>query len=101
LGITVDFVGLFRDLAPHLIVGGPSSVFWNILAWTIIFGLTFSTLLTLIMVPCMYYVNERIRDKWFRKGKSRGSESELAERDHLKVFKGYCLFQFSNFLSLK
>lgn len=69
LGITVDFVGLFRDLEPHLIVGGPSSVFWNILAWTIIFGLTFSTLLTLIMVPCMYYVNERIRDKWFRKGK--------------------------------
>jgi multidrug efflux pump len=70
LGITVDFVGLFRDLSPHLIVGGPSSVFWNILAWTIIFGLTFSTLLTLIMVPCMYYVNERIRDKWFRKGKT-------------------------------
>lgn len=67
LGITVDFVGLFRDLAPHLIVGGPSAVFWNILAWTIIFGLTFSTVLTLIMVPCMYYVNERIRDKWFRK----------------------------------
>jgi multidrug efflux pump len=27
-------------------------------------------LLTLIMVPCMYYVNERIRDKWFRKGKT-------------------------------
>lgn len=67
LGITVDFVGLFRDLAPHVIVGGPSAVFWNILAWTIIFGLTFSTALTLIMVPCMYYVNERIRDKWFRK----------------------------------
>ncbi|ACT94641.1 efflux RND transporter permease subunit [Dyadobacter fermentans] len=69
LGITVDFVGLFRDLAPDLIIGGPSSVFWNILAWTIIFGLTFSTVLTLVMVPCMYYVNERVRDKWFRKGK--------------------------------
>lgn len=67
LGITVDFVGLFRDLAPHLIVGGPSAVFWNILAWTIIYGLTFSTVLTLIIVPCMYYVNERVRDKWFRK----------------------------------
>ncbi len=66
-GITVDFVGLFRDLSPHLIIGGPSAVFWNILAWTIIFGLTFSTVLTLVMVPCMYYVNEKIRDKWFRK----------------------------------
>lgn len=69
LGITVDFVGLFRDLAPHVIVGGPSAVFWNILAWTIIYGLTFSTILTLVIVPCMYYVNERIRDKWFRKNK--------------------------------
>jgi multidrug efflux pump len=69
LGITVDFVGLFRDLSPHLIIGGPSAVFWNILAWTIIYGLTFSTILTLVIVPCMYYVNERIRDKWFRKGK--------------------------------
>lgn len=67
LGITVDFVGLFRDLSPHLIIGGPSSVFWNILAWTIIYGLTFSTILTLVAVPCMYYVNEKIRDKWFRK----------------------------------
>jgi multidrug efflux pump len=69
LGITVDFVGFFRDLSPHLIVGGPSAVFWNILAWTIIYGLTFSTILTLVIVPCMYYVNERIRDKWFRKTK--------------------------------
>lgn len=65
-GITVDFVGLFRDLSPDLIIGGPSAVFWNILAWTIIFGLTFSTVLTLVLVPCMYYVNEKIRDKWFR-----------------------------------
>ncbi len=69
LGITVDFVGLFRDLSPHLIVGGPSAVFWNILAWTIIYGLTFSTILTLVIVPCLYYVNERVRDKWFRKNK--------------------------------
>jgi multidrug efflux pump len=66
-GITIDFVGLFRNLSPDLIIGGPSAVFWNILAWTIIFGLTFSTVLTLVLVPCMYYVNEKIRDKWFRK----------------------------------
>lgn len=66
-GITVDFVGLFRDFDPHIIIGGDSSVFWNILAWTIIFGLTFSTILTLVIVPCMYWINERIRMKWFGK----------------------------------
>ncbi|RYC68273.1 MULTISPECIES: efflux RND transporter permease subunit [Spirosoma] len=66
-GLTVDFVGLFRDLAPNVIIGGDSAVFWNILAWTIIYGLTFSTILTLVIVPCMYWVNERIRMKWFGK----------------------------------
>ncbi|WP_018618875.1 efflux RND transporter permease subunit [Spirosoma luteum] len=66
-GLTVDFVGLFRDFDPHVVIGGDSSVFWNILAWTIIFGLTFSTVLTLVIVPCMYWINERIRMKWFGK----------------------------------
>lgn len=67
-GITVDFVGLFRDFDPHIVIGGDSSVFWNILAWTIIYGLSFSTVLTLVIVPCLYWINERVRDKWFRKG---------------------------------
>jgi len=66
-GLSVDFVSLFRDLNPNIIVGGDSAVFWNILAWTIIYGLTFSTILTLVIVPCMYWVNERIRMKWFGK----------------------------------
>ena len=66
-GITVDFVGLFRDFDPHIVIGGDSAVFWNILAWTIIYGLTFSTVLTLVIVPCMYWINERIRMKWFGK----------------------------------
>ncbi len=67
LGLTVDFVSLFQSFDPHILIGGDSAVFWNILAWTIIFGLTFSTVLTLLLVPCMYYVNERVREKWFGK----------------------------------
>jgi multidrug efflux pump subunit AcrB len=66
-GLTIDFVSLFRDFDPHLVVGGDSSVFWNILAWTIIFGLTFSTVLTLVIVPSLYWINERVRMKWFGK----------------------------------
>ncbi|WP_234736285.1 efflux RND transporter permease subunit [Tellurirhabdus bombi] len=67
IGLTVDFVGLFQNFDPHIVIGGDSAVFWNILAWTIIFGLTFSTVLTLIAVPCMYWINERIRIKYFGK----------------------------------
>ena len=66
-GLTVDFVGLFRDFDPHVVIGGDSSVFWNILAWTIIYGLTFSTVLTLVIVPSLYWINERVRMKWFGK----------------------------------
>jgi multidrug efflux pump len=66
-GLTVDFVGLFRSFDPHVVIGGDSSVFWNILAWTIIFGLTFSTVLTLVIVPCLYWINEQVRMRWFGK----------------------------------
>jgi multidrug efflux pump len=69
IGLSIDFVRLFTELNPHIHTGSDSAAFWNILAWTIIYGLTFSTILTLVIVPCMYYINERIRDKWFRKGK--------------------------------
>jgi len=68
-GVSLDFVTMFTELNPHLFFGGDSAVFWGILAWTIIFGLSFSTILTLVIVPCLYYINERVRDKWFRKGK--------------------------------
>ena len=69
-GVSLDFVTMFTELNPHLFFGGDSAVFWGILAWTIIFGLSFSTVLTLVIVPCLYYINERVRDKWFRKKKT-------------------------------
>ncbi len=80
LGLTIDFVTLFRDFDPHLVIGGDSSVFWNILAWTIIFGLTFSTILTLVIVPCLYWINERVRMKWFGK-KDPALERQRKERE--------------------
>jgi len=68
LGLTIDFASLFSDLDPNVTVGGDSAVFWNILAWTIIYGVIFSTVLTLVIVPCMYYVSERVKMKFFRRG---------------------------------
>ncbi|MGL4631050.1 MAG: efflux RND transporter permease subunit [Leadbetterella sp.] len=61
-GLTIDFAALLVDLKPVIHVGGDSAVFWNILAWTIIYGLIFSTVLTLVIVPCLYYLNERFRN---------------------------------------
>ncbi|GAB3332842.1 efflux RND transporter permease subunit [Larkinella ripae] len=77
LGLTIDFVGLFRNFDPHVIIGGDSAVFWNILAWTIIYGLTFSTVLTLIIVPCMYWVSERVKARFSKKEPEPVREPEL------------------------
>jgi multidrug efflux pump len=73
VGLTINFVTLFTELNPHIAFGGDSAVFWGILAWTIIFGLSFSTVLTLVIVPCLYYINERIRIRW------RGGKEYMAK----------------------
>jgi multidrug efflux pump subunit AcrB len=76
IGLGADFVRLFTELNPHFHTGADSAVFWNILAWTIIYGLSFSTVLTLVIVPCMYYVNEKVQA---RLTKLFNRQAELAE----------------------
>jgi hypothetical protein len=61
VGFNINFVSLFQHLNPHVFFGGDSVVFWGPLSWTIIFGLIFSFFLTLIMVPSMYLISERLR----------------------------------------
>ncbi len=61
VGLNIDFAGLFQHLRPNLFFGGDSVVFWGPLAWTIIFGLIFSFFLTLVMVPSMYLIAERLK----------------------------------------
>ncbi|MFM8512560.1 MAG: efflux RND transporter permease subunit, partial [Bacteroidota bacterium] len=73
MGLNIDFPGLFARFEPHLYFGGDQVAFFGPLSWTIIFGLTFSTLITLILLPAMYYLAERnsIRRRWFLRRLSR------------------------------
>ena len=61
VGFNINFVSLFQHLNPHIFFGGSSVVFWGPLSWTIIFGLIFAFFLTLVMVPSMYIIAERLR----------------------------------------
>lgn len=61
IGFNIDFGSLFTHLDPKIFIGGDSVVFWGPLAWTIIFGLIFSFFLTLLMIPSMYVISERLR----------------------------------------
>jgi len=56
IGLNINFLTLFNELDPQIYFGGDNVVFWNPLAWTIIFGLAFATFLTLVVVPVMYRI---------------------------------------------
>lgn len=61
VGFNINFVTLFSDLNPHIFFGGDNVVFWKPLCWTIIFGLIFAFFMTLIILPGMYLIAERLR----------------------------------------
>ncbi len=63
VGLNIDFVALFTEFNPHIFLGGDSSAFWSPLAWTMIYGLSFATFLTLIVVPVMCLIAFRLKDK--------------------------------------
>jgi multidrug efflux pump subunit AcrB len=56
IGMNINFGTLIRDLNPHLHFGGDNVMFFGPLSWTIIFGLSFATFLTLVLIPVMYSV---------------------------------------------
>ncbi len=55
-GLNIDFVSLLENFDPKIYFGGDNVAFWGPISWTIIFGLTFSTFLTLVIVPAMYHL---------------------------------------------
>jgi multidrug efflux pump subunit AcrB len=56
IGMNFNFQTLFARLDPQIYFGGDNATFWNPLAMTIIFGLSFATILTLVVLPAMYTI---------------------------------------------
>lgn len=65
VGLNIDFVTLFTEFNPHLYFGGDNVAFWGPLSWTMIFGLLFGTVLTLILVPVMYLLTVKLKERIF------------------------------------
>jgi hypothetical protein len=63
VGLNIDFETLLSHGNPHIYFGGDNVVFWGPLSWTMIFGLSFATFLTLLLVPAMYLIAERLKRK--------------------------------------
>ena len=64
IGLNIDFVTLVTEYDPHIYIGGDNNVFWKPMSWAIIYGLTFATFLTLIIVPVMYWWINRMLYKY-------------------------------------
>ena len=62
-GMNVDFFTLISENDPHIFFGGDNVIFWGPMSWTVIFGLSFATFLTLVIVPVMYYLLIRFKYK--------------------------------------
>lgn len=60
-GININFISFFTEYDAHFYLGGENVMFWGPLSKTVIYGLTFATFLTLIIVPVMYYILFRVQ----------------------------------------
>jgi multidrug efflux pump len=64
MGISIDLVGA------EIEIGGPIASQWSGLASTIVFGLSFATILTLVVTPAMLALPDSIRNMFKREPKS-------------------------------
>lgn len=60
IGLNFNFFTLYSSFDPQFTMGGESVAFWGPMSWTVIFGLTFATFLTLLISPVMYMLTIRI-----------------------------------------
>ncbi len=66
IGLNMDFATLFSEFNPHFYLGGDNVMFWGPLAWTMIYGLLMATFLTLLIVPTMYMLGYKTRERFRR-----------------------------------
>jgi multidrug efflux pump len=69
IGFNIDFFSLFKSYDPKIYFGGDNNLFFAPMAWTIIYGLTFATFLTLIIIPSLYLLTHRLKVWIFAKMK--------------------------------
>ena len=64
IGLNIDFAGMLSQFNPDIYFGGDNVIMWGPISWTIIFGLTFATFLTLVIVPVMYRITVNLQKKY-------------------------------------
>ncbi|MGC6434110.1 MAG: efflux RND transporter permease subunit [Crocinitomicaceae bacterium] len=68
IGFNINFFTLLSEYDPHIFIGGDNNKFFGPMSWTIIYGLTFATFLTLIIIPSLYVLTTRFKAWVYRVG---------------------------------
>jgi multidrug efflux pump len=79
IGLNLDFFGFFTRLDPNIFWGGEQAAWWGPMAVAVIVGLTFATVLTLILVPVMYSLVDSATDFITRHFSRRTEETRAGE----------------------
>jgi multidrug efflux pump subunit AcrB len=80
LGLSFNFLGLYTELRPDIYWGGEEAAMWGPLATAVIAGVTFATVLTLVLVPVMYSVINDVAEFFARhfRHQDEGGPADLA-----------------------
>ena len=60
MGFNINFATMLSNFDPQFYMGGDNKAFWGPLSWTVIYGLSFATFLTLVIVPVLILINDRV-----------------------------------------
>ena len=66
-GLNIDFVNWFSTYDANFYLGGDNVAFWKPMSIAIIYGVVFSFFLTLIMVPVMFVMLQKVKYKYVYK----------------------------------
>jgi multidrug efflux pump subunit AcrB len=66
-GLNIDFVNWFATYDANFYLGGDNVAFWKPMSIAIIYGVVFSFFLTLIMVPVMFVMLQKMKYKYVYK----------------------------------
>ena len=77
VGLNINFYTMITELDPNIYWGGDNAIFWGPMAWTVIYGLTFATFLTLVIVPVMYSLNEQF-NRWIARLRTDKVEAQAS-----------------------
>ena len=78
MGFNINFETLFTEFNPHIWIGGDNVKFFGPLSWTIVFGLSFATFLTLVLIPAMYYIAYAAKTEVTKKKVQRKIRKKIA-----------------------